>query len=77
MAAGCDMALLCNDPAGADELLGGLNYSMPAVSLARLGRMHGKFMAGSMVALREDARYERALHAISGIGLRDGDLPLG
>jgi beta-N-acetylhexosaminidase len=77
MAAGCDMALLCNDSAGADELLGGLNYSMPAVSLARLGRMHGKSMAGGMVALREDARYHRALHAISGIGLRDGDLPLG
>ncbi len=77
MAAGCDMALLCNNPAGADELLAGLNYSMPAVSLARLGRMHGRSLAGGMVALREDARYHHALHAIAGIGLHDGELPLG
>jgi beta-N-acetylhexosaminidase len=76
LAAGCDMVLLCNDPAGADELLGGLNYAMPAVSLARLARMHGRLLAGGMVRLREDARYSRALHAIAGIGLRDGELPL-
>ncbi len=76
LAAGCDMALLCNNPTGADELLAGLNYSMPAVSLARLARLHGKPRAGGMVKLREDASYVRALHAIAGIGHRDGDLPL-
>jgi len=77
LAAGCDMVLLCNDPAAADELLGGLEYSMPAVSLARLARMHLKPRPGGMVGLREDGRYARALHAIAGIGVRDGDLPLG
>lgn len=77
LAAGCDMVLLCNNPAAVDELLGGLNYSMPAVSLARLARMHGRASAGGMIRLREDARYTRALHAIAGIGLHDGELPLG
>lgn len=76
MAAGCDMALLCNNPTGADELLAGLNYTMPAVSLARLARMHGRSPAGGMAKLREEARYHRALHAIAGIGSRDGELPL-
>ena len=42
LAAGCDMALLCNNPAAADGLLSGLDYSMPAVSLVRLARLHGK-----------------------------------
>jgi beta-N-acetylhexosaminidase len=74
--AGCDMALLCNDPAAADELLGGLHYAMPAVSLARLARMHGKARPGGMTGLREDARYATALRAIAGVGSRDGDLPL-
>ena len=76
LAAGCDMALLCNDPNGADELLRGLDYSMPAVTLVRLARLHGRPRAGGMVKLREDARYDRALHAIAGIGMRDGELPL-
>jgi len=40
LAAGCDMVLLCNDPASTKELLAGLNYTLPAVSLARLTRMH-------------------------------------
>ncbi|HEU0290549.1 MAG TPA: beta-N-acetylhexosaminidase [Burkholderiales bacterium] len=76
LAAGCDMALLCNDPNGADELLRSLDYSMPAVTLVRLARLHGRPRAGGMVKLREDARYDRALHAIAGIGMRDGELPL-
>ena len=75
-AAGCDMILVCNKPAAIDELLGNLSYTMPAVSLARLARMHGKQRSGGMVRLREDARYARALQAIAGIGLRDGELPL-
>lgn len=76
LAAGCDMALLCNQPEQADELLGGLDYTMPATSLARLARLHGKPGQG-MTRLREDGRYSQALHAIAGIGARDGELPLG
>jgi len=76
LAAGCDMVLVCNNPQAVDELQAGFDYSMPAVALARLARMHGRQHAESMVKLREDARYAQALHAIAGIGARDGELPL-
>ena len=76
LAAGCDMAVVCNSPAASDELLAGLDYQMPAVSLARLARLHGKPRAGGMVKLREDGRYARALQAVAKIGRRDGELPL-
>lgn len=75
--AGCDMVLICNNAPAVDELYGAFSYSMPAVSLARLGRMHGRPHAENMIRLREDARYTQALHAMSGIGSHDGELPLG
>ncbi len=74
--AGCDMALICNNPQGTDELLEGLRHPMPAVSLARLARMHGRQRPQSMDALREDARYARALDSVAAISRRDGELPL-
>lgn len=77
LGAGCDMVLMCNNPAAADELLENLAYAMPATSLARLARMHGRQHAVSMVKLREDIAYMKALHAIAGIGFENGDLPLG
>jgi beta-N-acetylhexosaminidase len=76
LAAGCDMVLVCNDPEAADALLKGLDYAMPAVSRARLARLHGRPHCESMARLREDARYARALEAIAGIGRRAGELPL-
>ena len=74
--AGCDMVLLCNSPEAADELLDNLSHPMPAVSLARLARMHGRSRPGGMARLREDARYAHALHAIAAVGKREGELPL-
>ena len=76
LAAGCDMILLCNNPGGVDMLLDGLDYTMPAVSLARLARMHGRQHTENMIKLREDAAYLEALHSISGLGFESGDLPL-
>jgi beta-N-acetylhexosaminidase len=73
--AGCDMVLVCNNPQSADELLAGLHYTMPAVSLARLARLHGRAHAADSVKLREDPRYVSALHAIAGLGAHSGDLP--
>lgn len=74
--AGCDMVLVCNNPQSADELLGGLQYTMPAVALARLARIHGRAHAADAVKLREDARYVAALHAINGLGAHNRELPL-
>ncbi|HSQ03054.1 MAG TPA: hypothetical protein VLN59_03395, partial [Burkholderiales bacterium] len=74
--AGCDMALVCNNPAGVDELCQSFKRTVSPVMLARLARMHGRAEAPSIVALREDARYMDALHSISGLGEGTGDLPL-
>lgn len=76
LGAGCDMVLVCNNPRTSDELLDKLQYTMPPLSLARLARMHGRQHAADMIRLREDAQYIKALHAIAGIGLESGDLPL-
>lgn len=77
LAAGCDMVLLCNNPAAADELLAGLSWGMPAVSLARLVRMHGRPHPAGWVKLHEDPQYVEAVHAVAGLGLGSGNLPLG
>jgi beta-N-acetylhexosaminidase len=74
LSAGCDMVLVCNKPAEADRLLDHLKWNMPAVSLARLVRMHGKPNALSMVKLHEDPHYVAAVHAISAVGMKSGDL---
>ncbi len=74
--AGCDMVLMCNDTMSAQALLAGLEYTIPAVSLARLTRMHGKPHPPSLVQLHENAHYVEAVHAIGSIGQGSGDLPL-
>jgi beta-N-acetylhexosaminidase len=74
--AGCDMVLVCNDPAAVDALYASSKHALPALALARLARLHGRPAAASMVRLREDPRYADALHAISGLGLDSGELPL-
>ncbi len=74
--AGCDMVLLCNSPAGVDELYANLTCTMSAVALARLARLHGRAAAETMVKLREDLRYVDALRAIAGLGQASADLPL-
>ena len=53
--AGCDVVLLCNDPARADELLRGLTADgvIPSSELSqRIQRMHGKPAAGNAAAYR-------------------------
>lgn len=76
LTAGCDMVLVCNNPAGADEILHGLHWEMTAASLVRLARLHGKSQAGSMTKLREQMNYVQAVREISVIGCESGELPL-
>lgn len=75
--AGCDMVLVCNRPDLSDELLATLQWKMPALSMARLARMHGKPHPPAMSALHEDQEFVHAVHQIGGIGIEEGALPLG
>ncbi len=61
LAAGCDMVLVCNDPAGAAEVLDGLGaYDNPVAGL-RLVRLHGRAEpAASRTALTADPHYREA-----------------
>ncbi len=74
--AGCDMVLVCNDPVAAERLLAGLDYQMPATSLTRIARIHGRGGAESLKKLQHDAHYVAAVAVVRQIGARDGDLPL-
>lgn len=76
LSAGCDMILVCNNPAGADEILAGLKWETAAISLARLARLHGKNHFGSLTKLRENGDYAHAVREISTIGCESGELPL-
>ena len=59
--AGCDMILICNNPSAADELLGGLAWTTPPASVARLTRMRGASHPADMAELRATARYRSAV----------------
>jgi beta-N-acetylhexosaminidase len=76
LTAGCDMVLVCNDPAAVDTLYGSFNFTMSPVALARLARLHGRSGAETVIELRENPRYVAALNAIAGLGQSDGELPL-
>ncbi len=76
LAAGCDMILACNNPTGADEILNGLHWEVPAISLSRLARMHARNQMGSMTKLRENGAYVQAVREIGVIGCESGELPL-
>lgn len=74
--AGCDMALVCNKPESADELLDGLVWEMSATSKARLAHMRGHPHPETLVQLHERSEYIKALHEIATIGSSSGDLAL-
>ena len=74
--AGCDMALVCNRPDLADEVLANLKVDWPAPARARLARMHGHPRPPTLVQLRESARYVSTLHHIAGLGQDSADLNL-
>src|SRR5690242_18588046 len=75
--AGCDMLLVCNDPHAAEALLAELEWDIPAVSLSRLARMHGRAHPESLVQLRENPDFVHAVEKIAGVGFHSGVLPLG
>jgi len=76
LAAGCDMALLCNKPDLADRLLASLKWTPAPIALIRYARMHGRPHPPSRIALHESARYVNALHHLAGVGETDAELAL-
>ena len=76
LTAGCDMVLVCNGPQSADQLLGELEYRMPATALARLARIHGRGGPDSPTQLQRDPSYLAAVAAVRTIGMKNGELPL-
>ncbi|SAI42903.1 beta-hexosaminidase [Bordetella trematum] len=60
LGAGCDMVLVCNRPDLADELLGRLQFELPAESVARIRRLMPAFAAPDWDSLQADARYQHA-----------------
>jgi beta-N-acetylhexosaminidase len=71
--AGCDMVLLCNQPAMADELLENLQWNISAQSLARLARMHGQKHPANLDTLHENADFVKAVHQVAQVGKTEND----
>ena len=74
LSAGCDMVLLCNQPAMLDELLANLKWTISAQSISRLARMHGQKHPPSLDALHESAEFVRAVHQVAQVGVVEGEL---
>jgi beta-N-acetylhexosaminidase len=64
LAAGCDMALVCNDPAAGDAVLDGLGPYEDPVSHLRLVRMHGRGTP-TRRELLADATYQGAVRMVT------------
>lgn len=59
LVAGCDMVLVCNNPAGADEVLNELIKYQDPVAQSRMARLHGR-PARALDRLQHDNRWRRA-----------------
>lgn len=76
--AGCDMILVCNDPAGADQVLDALGDYHDPVAQARLVRLHGR-QQYALDQLHEAARWRDAVQLLASAegDLSDRELELG
>jgi beta-N-acetylhexosaminidase len=62
--AGCDMALVCNRPDLADELLARLSHESDPASLARIDRLMPAWQAPDWQALQQQLAYRKALESV-------------
>ena len=63
--AGCDMVVVCNKPASADELLAGLKVAHDIQRNARLARLRAKPSYPSLPEARADTLYAAALRELT------------
>lgn len=63
--AGCDMILVCNHPAGAEEVLEELEQHTDPAAQMRLVRMHGRKKT-DRTRLHLDSRWKKGLEVIAG-----------
>lgn len=80
--AGCDMVLLCNQPAMADTLLAQLQWDITAPSLCRLARMHGQHSVAQAQAQQKTAAFAAAVQRLKQVAMPTDlfdptDRPLG
>jgi beta-N-acetylhexosaminidase len=64
--AGCDIAVVCNKPASADQLLAGLDAAPSALRDERLARLRARAIYLDLAAARKDARYAKAQTDLAG-----------
>jgi len=62
--AGCDMILVCNNPAGADQVLDALGDYHDPVAQARLVRLHGRHQV-TLDQLHQTPRWRDAVQALA------------
>lgn len=67
LGAGCDMVLVCNKPAAADELLAGLEGPLPERWSARIETLRAKPVAADPAALAAWAPYQLALDNVAAL----------
>jgi beta-N-acetylhexosaminidase len=67
LAAGCDMVLVCNEPAAAERLLDGLGAHDDPASHLRLVRMHGRPGAPPHALLAADRTYRDTVRMVHNV----------
>ncbi len=70
--AGCDMVPVCNDPAGAREVVENLRWRDTPLSHLRLARMHGR-PAPPRQALLDDPRWRRVAERVARLVREEGE----
>ena len=68
--AGCDMALVCNRPDMADDLLARLSHQSDAASIARIARLMPAGLAPDWQALQQQPAYRKALESVRDLNER-------
>lgn len=70
LGAGCDMALVCNRPDLADELLERLKVKVNPVSVARINRLMPKLPAPEWSELQKLLAYQQAMKSVTELNAR-------